>query len=107
MKAHPPTFARCVGDCRLSTIPTRSVILSSAANPTTDPSVLASDLDYYGIKCDAMTFKTSSLTARARARALLETVRNLGAALLEMGAYAKKKITTMLSLGPTTEKVIT
>jgi nucleotide-binding universal stress UspA family protein len=85
----------------------RNVILSSEANPNADPSALAGYLDCYGIKCDAMTFKTSSLTARGRGRALLETVRNLGADLLVMGAYGENKITTMLGLGRTTEKVIT
>jgi nucleotide-binding universal stress UspA family protein len=85
----------------------RTTILSSADNPDADPSALAGYLDCYGIRTERQTFKTDSLTGRARGRALLEAAAGVGADLLVMGAYGEGKITAMLGLGRATEKVVT
>ena len=83
-----------------------TTILSSADNPDADPSALARYLDCYGIKSTPRTFRTDSLTARARGRSLLETAKDADADLLVMGAYGEGKITAMLGLGRATEKVV-
>ncbi|HEX4568799.1 MAG TPA: universal stress protein [Dongiaceae bacterium] len=83
-----------------------TTILSSADNPDADPSALARYLDCYGIKSTPRTFRTDSLTARARGRSLLEVAKEADADLLVMGAYGEGKITAMLGLGRATEKVV-
>lgn len=84
----------------------RTTVLSSADNPHADPSALSRYLESYGIDCEPRTFRTDSLTARARGRSLLEAAREAEADFLVMGAYGEGKITAMLGLGRATEKVV-
>lgn len=64
-------------------------------------------LDAYGVTAAVEGFSAGQLTARGRARALLEATGALSADLLVMGAYGENAVGVLFGLGRATRKIVT
>jgi nucleotide-binding universal stress UspA family protein len=64
-------------------------------------------LSAYGIEMTVERYSSGQLSARARARALLQAVDDLSADLLVMGAYGENAMSALFGLGRATRKIVT
>src|SRR5215470_9089035 len=85
----------------------RVIVLTNGDNPQADPAAVAAYLDCYGISCESQPFRTATLTARGRGRALLDALKASGADTLVMGAFGESRLAALLGLGRATAKVVT
>ena len=85
----------------------RVIVLTNADNPQADPAAVKSYLDCHGIPSESQSFRTASLTARGRGRALLAALKTSGADILVMGAFGESTLAALLGLGRATTKVVT
>jgi nucleotide-binding universal stress UspA family protein len=85
----------------------RVIVLTNADNPEADPAAVAAYLDCHGIRCESQQFRTATLTARGRGRALLDALKASGADTLVMGAFGESRLAALLGLGRATAKVVT
>ena len=85
----------------------RVIVLTNADNPRADPVAVAAYLDCHGIPCESQPFRTATLTARGRGRALLDALKASGADTLVMGAFGESRLAALLGLGRATAKVVT
>jgi nucleotide-binding universal stress UspA family protein len=80
-------------------------ILVNRADGAADPADLQAYLDCHGIAASARTFDGSQLTARGRGRAIIAAASE-SADLLVMGAYGENRMSALLGLGRTTQKIV-
>jgi len=80
-------------------------ILVNRADGGADPAELQTYLDCHGISAKARTFDGAKLTARGRGRAIIAAASE-SADLLVMGAYGENRMSVLLGLGRTTQKIV-
>ncbi len=80
-------------------------ILVNRADAGVDPAELQAYLDCHGIAASARTIDGTKLTARGRGRAIIAAA-SVSADLLVMGAYGENRLTALLGLGRTTQKIV-
>ena len=80
-------------------------ILVNRADSGADPAELQAYLDCHGIAASARTFDGAKLTARGRGRAIIAAA-SASADLLVMGAYGENRLSALLGLGRTTQKIV-
>ncbi len=80
-------------------------ILINLADAHVDPGELQAYLDCHGITASARTFDGARLSARGRGRAIIAAASDR-ADLLVMGAYGENRLSALLGLGRTTQKIV-
>ena len=80
-------------------------ILVNRADGGADPAELQAYLECHGIVASPRTFDGAKLTARGRGRAIIAAASAL-ADLLVMGAYGENRLSVLLGLGRTKQKIV-
>ncbi len=80
-------------------------ILINLADASVNPAEIQAYLDCHGVAASARTFDGARLTARGRGRAIIAAASDR-ADLLVMGAYGENRLSTLVGLGRSTQKIV-
>jgi nucleotide-binding universal stress UspA family protein len=81
-------------------------VITNDADKGADPDALAGYLELHGVETGFRTFDGGGLTARGRGRAILAAAATVQADLLVMGAYGENRLSALIGLGRTTQKIV-
>ncbi len=81
-------------------------VITNDADKGADPDALAGYLELHGVETGFRTFDGGGLTARGRGRAILAAATTVQADLLVMGAYGENRLSALIGLGRTTQKIV-
>lgn len=81
-------------------------VITNDADKGADPDALAGYLELHGVETGFCTFDGGGLTARGRGRAILAAAATVQADLLVMGAYGENRLSALIGLGRTTQKIV-
>ncbi len=84
-----------------------AIVLAGQELPEENFSGLERYLEAHGVGMWVARYPSDQLTARARARSLLQAVTELSGDLLVMGAYGESKLDSIFGLGRATQKIVT
>lgn len=82
-------------------------ILTNTANARAQAPDLADYLRLHGIASRSYTYQGDRLSARARGRAMLAAIDDMGADCLVMGAFGENRLDAIFGLGRATQKMVT
>lgn len=85
----------------------RVCILTNTANARAQAPDVADYLRLHGIASRSYTYQGDRLSARARGRAMLAAIDDMGADCLVMGAFGENRLDAIFGLGRATQKMVT